>query len=58
MNIRDGEIDDLDQNGFWRLFDALRTAAFRGESDVGRVVADAGGERLGSVRAKIFRNDW
>src|SRR6266850_524001 len=46
MKIRDGEIDALDRNGFWKLFDALAEGAFRNQMNVDQIIRSGGTENM------------
>jgi acetyl esterase/lipase len=42
-DVRQGETDDLDYNGFWRLYDNMAVSAFRPGCDVNCALQHAGG---------------
>ena len=43
-DVREGETDDLDVDGFWRLFDNSSGASFRRGCDMGCSLQQAGGK--------------
>ncbi|BAU48561.1 hypothetical protein SVA_2009 [Sulfurifustis variabilis] len=58
MDIREGEEDALDRQGFWRFGDALMEAGFRGESSIAGVVGLANGKAgdTATIRVPIRPN--
>jgi len=58
--MRDGEIDNLDYCGYWRLFDALYENAFKNEPSITKVIDSAGDNFMGrwpdgkSIKEKLI----